>query len=190
MFTIYVNSFDVRRIIKTIQERTIPHRGVIFQATSNSVRINNESFVVSLDCLSKGDDICRLALRERGHNVVRSTELSIDDLELLLKKFEITAKVDNFIVKIEISDIVEFGETCPNCDHETCGVTDSSLISTCEECGEELMICSFCPTHCSEKDDEVCESCIFSGMDCSFPCNCNSGEGCHMKLRAKNIKTF
>lgn len=196
MFTIYIYSFDLRRIIKTIKEKPAHHRGYLFRATSESMRINDETFVATLDLIELREIRCRVALVAHGCNVVKGVEVPLRDLEFLLNnKYEeendntkITVKVDGYDVTIEKYDVVEYEESCPHCGATVFGVTDSSLIATCPECGKEIMICSFCPAHCDEKDDKVCESCMFHGMDCFSPCNGNYGEGCYMKFRAKNIR--
>lgn len=185
MFTIYINSFDVRRIIKTIKEKPAHSSGYLFRATSEPMRINDETFVATLDLIELREMCCRVALVAH-----------VRDLEFLLNNkygeendnTKITVKVNGYDVAIEKYNVVEYEEPCPHCGATIFGVTDSSLIVTCSECGKEIMICSFCPTHCSVKED--CDSCLFSGMDCVFACNGNTGDGCHMKLRAKNIKPF
>lgn len=198
MFTIYIHSFDLRRIIKTTKEKPAHSNGYLFRATSEPMRIIDETFVATLDLIEFRKMCCRVALVAHGCDVVKSVDVPLRDLEFLLNNkygeendnTKLIVKVDGYNVVIKKSDVVEYEEYCPHCGATVFGVTDSSLITTCPECGKEIMICSFCPTHCGEEDDEVCESCIFHGMDCVFACNGNTGEGCHMKLRAKNIKTF
>ena len=198
MFTIYINSFDLRRIIKTIKEKPAFSGGYLFRATSEPMRINDETFVATLDLIELREMCCRVALIGRGCIVTKGVDVPLRDLEFLLNNkygeevdnTKITVKVGDYNVTIEKYDVAEYEEPCPHCGATVLGVTDSSLIATCPECGKEIMICSFCPTHCGESDKKICESCMFCGMDCTFACNGNTGEGCHMKLRVKNIKTF
>jgi len=211
MFTIYIHSFDLRRIVKTIKEQKASHNGLLFRAISGFKKIENMEYIAGLNCVNEhGNIFCEIIIdgeseiEKTGEYSVTSTislasvDVPLKDLEFLLNNkygeevdnTKLTVKVGDYNVTIEKNDVVEYEEPCPHCGATVLGVTDSSLVATCPECGKELMVCSFCPTFCEVKDKKDCKSCIFCGMDCTFECNGNTGEGCHMKLRAKNIKTF
>ena len=117
------------------------------------MRINDETFVATLDLIEFREMCCRVALVAHGCDVVKGVDIPLRDLEFLLNNkygeendnTKVTVKVDGYDVTIEKYDVVEYEEPCPHCGATVFGVTDSSLIATCSECGKGIMICSFCP---------------------------------------------
>lgn len=180
-FNIYLDSDDARKILNTLQTQNAWQRGKLF-STTNMLFTGHNQNMMCLYCAGAYDYFCRLIFIQAGQ-VVEGVDLTSKDLEHLLNDLKISIKVKEHLVDIRVNDSIEYEEICPHCGHEVYGVVDKYLVSTCSNCGKEIMVCSCCPTRCGCEDSE-CDSCIYAQIGCSFDCNCNSGDGCHLKLLA------
>lgn len=181
-FNIYIESDDIRKILNTLQKQNASRRGKLFSTTNTQLLTGNDSNMMYLYCAGAYDYFCRLIFTQAGQ-VVEGVDLTTKDFEHLLNDLKISIKVKEHLVDIRVNDSIGYEEICPYCGHEVYGVVDKYLVSTCSNCGKEIMVCSRCPTRCGREDAD-CENCIHEKMDCSFDCNCNFGDGCHMKLLA------
>ena len=181
-FNIYIESDDIRKILNTLQKQNASQRGKLFSTTNTQPLTDHDRNIMYLYCAGAYDCFCRLIFIQAGQ-VVEGVDLTMKDLEHLLNDLKISIKVKEHLIDIRVNDSIEYEEICPHCGHEVYGVVDKYLVSTCSNCSKEIMVCSRCPTCCGMEDAD-CENCIHEQMDCSFGCNCNSGDGCYMKLLA------
>jgi hypothetical protein len=183
--TIYVDSRDVRKIINTLEKQKAFHKGELFAKQD----IVYKEF--SLELIDDDVFSCRIAIRDKNR-IVKSIPITAHNLSFLLECHSIEIKVGSYEITIELNDALEYEEECPHCGEEVYGVTDGGLVSTCSNCGKEIMICSLCPIHCGASEDE-CENCVFNWL-CddgeAHYCDWNNANGCFMKRMLNNIGTF